>query len=533
MKEILTLSLREISRLRQRFRGGASPAAILLLAGIVGFSIYAFQGALVLGSGLYRVAVAGDVPAIEDGRFAVMPVSVEDGMALLEQGAVDVFVDGVQVNSREDNPKSQYAVRALKLYLEKKELERISSTYAYDRAFPLRVGIQSLDPAVALDQPGLEGEVIIPSLTAPPAPFTQVIVALVYILPVTFISIFFTGSFMDEKLNRRLVILLSTPVTPLQIILGKMLPYAVFSTAATLVIAAITRANLLLAIAIFTPTMLFIFAIYLMVPMFYRTFKDTTFISMMVTTLTTAYLVFPAMFTGTSELAYLSPLTLAVKMYRGEPFGWREYLFPSLPMVIIFGLALYSATRMLNEEFLMGYRPLLRKAGDAIFLTLDRSHPYLSIALLSMLVVPVVYVVQLVMLTIATNLPMGAMLITTLLASVLIEEIVKSMGIFVLAEQGIVRSARGIIGLAFLSALGFLVGEKLLLFTSISAVSELPLSGVIFSAGGLLLVPLAAHFVFTTTVSLLAVKTRAHYGLALVAGTLLHAIYNWVLLGGL
>ena len=33
--------------------------------------------------------------------------------------------------------------------------------------------------------------------------------------------------------------------------------------------------------------------------------------------------------------------------------------FNSVPMVLIFGLSLYAGTRMLNEEFLMGYRPLL------------------------------------------------------------------------------------------------------------------------------------------------------------------------------
>ncbi len=34
---------------------------------------------------------------------------------------------------------------------------------------------------------------------------------------------------MDEKMNRRLTILLSAPITPFQIILGKMLPYVIFA----------------------------------------------------------------------------------------------------------------------------------------------------------------------------------------------------------------------------------------------------------------------------------------------------------------
>ncbi len=193
-----------------------------------------------------------------------------------------------------------------------------------------------------------------------------------------------------------------------------------------------------------------------MVPLFYRTFKDTTFISMLVTTLTTAYLIFPAMFTNVNDLSYISPLTLAVKMYRGEPFGWREYLFPSLPMAAIFGFAMFAGTRLLNEEFLMGYKPLTRKVSDAIYLMLAHSKPYISVPLWSLLVVPIVYMTQIVFLAFATNLPVRLILGFTLLGSALMEEIVKTVGIVVLAEHGRVKSAREIIGLSFLSALGFL-----------------------------------------------------------------------------
>src|SRR5262249_47693571 len=161
------------------------------------------------------------------------------------------------------------------------------------------------------------------------------------------------SSFMDEKINRRLTVLLSAPVTPFQIILGKMLPYAIFALSALVLIAIFTKGNVLLTLAIFVPTTLFIFAIYLLVPLFYRTLQDVPFIARLVTTLTTAYLAAPAMFTDVNDISYISPLPLAVKMYRNEPFGWREYLFPSLPMAAIFGLAMFAGTRLLNEEFLM------------------------------------------------------------------------------------------------------------------------------------------------------------------------------------
>jgi len=536
MNQILHIAWREISRLQKRFGGGGSPLAVLLLLAALGFSAYTLRDSVSLGNGLYRVGLSGAAETFTDSRFTLVSLSPEQGAALLEQKAIDVWIDGAQVHSREDD-RSQFAVKALKQVLEKQELLRIGSSYTYDSAFPLRVGINYLSAPATGAQAAPTArpeEVIIPSLTPPPAPFTQVLVALLYIMPITFISIFFTSSFMDEKVNRRLTILLSAPVTPFQIILGKMLPYATFALFTTALIAWLTRGEVLLALAIFAPTTLFIFAIYLMVPLFYRSFKDTTFIAMLVTTLTTAYLVFPAMFTNTNELAYISPLALAVKMYRSEPFGWREYLFPSVPMAAIFGFAMYAGTRLLNEEFLMGYKPLTRKLTDAIYLMMAHLQPYLSVPLWSLLTIPGIYMTQVVLLAFATNLPLRVMLGATLLGAALVEEIIKSVGIVVLARHDQVKSIRELLALAFLSALGFLVGEKLLLLISINLVSQVRVSGALFGAGLFLLIPLVAHFSFTSLVTILHVRVKLPYPLAIALGSVVHFFYNYyVMRGGL
>jgi ABC-type Na+ efflux pump permease subunit len=540
LKQILTLAWRELTRLRKHVGGSVSPLSILLLLVVAGLSAYSFRSTISLGSGLYQIGVTGDVAPIHDSRFLVIQVDGDQGRTLLNEHIIDVWIDGTQVFSRDDN-KSQYAIHAIKQYMEQQELARIGNTYPESEAFPLRVGINYLPASTATRQTGAGDtapaarpeETIIPSLTSPPLPFAQVLVAMIYILPITFISIFFTSSFMDEKINRRLTVLLSAPVTPLQIILGKMLPYAIFALSAIVLIAVLTGGNVLLSMAIFVPTILFLFAIYLMVPLFYRTFKDTTFIAMLVTTLTTAYLVAPAMFTGVNDISYISPLTLAIKMYRNETFGWREYLFPSLPMAAIFGFAMFAGTRLLNEEFLIGYKPMTRKILDAVYLLMAHIKPYLSVPLWSLLVIPIVYMAQIVFLAFASNLPLGMILAVTLMASALMEEIAKSIGIVVLAEHGVVKSSREIILLSFLSALGFLSGEKLLVLLSINMVSQASISSVLFGQGLLLFVPLIAHFIFTTIVTLLRTKAKLLYMAALTVGTMVHFLYNWYLLGGL
>jgi len=376
-------------------------------------------------------------------------------------------------------------------------------------------------------------EIIIPSLMSPPIPFAQVVIAFLYVLPISFVSVFFTSSFMDEKIDRRITVLMSAPVTPFEIIVGKMLPYVSFSLASVVIMTLVLRGNLLLAMAIFTPVILFIFAVYLMVPLVYRTFRDTTFMSMLATTMITSYLVFPAMFSGVSDLSYMSPLTLAVRMYRGEPFGLKEYLFSTASMYVIFVFSTYIGTRVLNEEYLTRFQPLHGKAAEAIYLAIVRSHLYVSIALLSLFLIPVVYMIQLATLAISLNLPIRYAMGGLLVVATVIEEVAKSAGIAVLLEKKDrgVRTAKDVVRLSFLSAVGFLVGEKLLLLVSLSAVSESALSAALFSSG-MLWIPLVAHFGFTSVVCLLTRRFGIrYYPYAVLAGTIVHALYNLYVLG--
>jgi ABC-type Na+ efflux pump permease subunit len=578
MRNILTISKRELTRLRSRLGGDARATILALALGALALTWFAQQQPLTVGAGLYRVGVTSNTPAIHDSKFNIVNVDSATGRTLLDQKAIDVFVDGASVLTRTDD-KSRYAAGALKRYLEKRETARINAEYDIAQAFPLRVEInyftasgesasplppELTNPTPATAPPSNEPqtapaasdaavreqiraaesgvlpqiqsltdkEIIVPSLTAPPNPFGQVILAFLYIMPVFLVSVFFTSGFMDEKTNRKLTMLLSAPITPFQIIIGKMLPYVTFSLCGVVAIALLTHGDPLLALLIFAPAVFFIFGIYLMVPMLYRTFKDTTFISMLATSLTTAYLITPAMFSGISDLAYMSPITLAVKMYRNETFGLPEYLFAATPLVLIFALALYISTRVLNEEFLMGFRPLHRKLADAIFLIINREHLSTSIFVLSLLLIPLVYLAQLIALAISLNLPMTLTLAGILFVAAILEELAKSAGIVVLREHGLIHSTRQVLTLTFLSALGFLVGEKGLLLVTLSAVAQSSIAGTLFNTG-LLPVPLAAHFIFTSIVCLLTTRLHVRYPFALFTGALLHALYNFALIRGM
>jgi hypothetical protein len=611
------MSKREITRLRARFSGRSRVIILAVIALTIVSSYVIYHQDLVISKGLYNVGVSAYAPSIVDKRFNVVGLERETGYTWLQQGTIDLYLDGDEIVSSHSE-RSEYAAGALRQYLEKQELLRVADEYEIDKAFPLRIEISYLDveddglsaepeiplpnipeppePIVLLsDVPASSGaeapdapapstpfevelpaaspgstplklavsatdaavkqqladfatshqlpefkaeflsedDIIIPSLMNPPIPLAQVIITFLYVVPVFFISLFFTSSFTEEKVSRKLIILLSAPVTRLQVILGKMLPYLVYSIFIIIAITLILKGNVLLGLAIFVPVMLFIFSIYLMVALTYRTFKDQTFFSVLALSVVTVYLVGPAMFTGVSDLSYISPLTLAVEMYRGESFGVSEYFLATTPLCLVFLQTMFIGTRVFNEEYLMGFRPLHTKMAEAIYLTMDRKHLNVSMLLLSMCLVPVVFMVELASVAFISNLAMPLTLGFLVVISVVIEEIAKSAGVVILLQNNVLSKWKDVLKFSFLAALGFMMAEKLLLFLVLSVVSESMFVQALFS-GGLLVIPLALHVVSTSVVCLITARFGPRfYPLAIIAGSVIHAVYNLSVMGTL
>ncbi len=374
-------------------------------------------------------------------------------------------------------------------------------------------------------------QIIIPSLMNPPIPLAQVLLAFAYILPVFFISIFFTSGFIEEKLGRKINILMSAPVTPLQVIIGKMLPYIGYSLLVVIVITLILHGNLLLALAIFLPVILFIFAIYLGVALQYRTYRDQTFFSLVAVTGITGYLVFPAMFVGINDLSYVSPLTLAVQMYRGVDITLYQYMLSAVPMLLIFVLALTVGTRVFNEEYLLSFRPLHVKVREAIYYAMDKHHMAVSTAVFALLFIPVVFMMEMGVITISFNLPRALALGLCIFLCVVIEEIAKSVVVLTTIEYKLVKNWRQVALLAAVSAVFFFIGEKLLLFMSLKVISESLFTTAVF-AGNVLWVPLLVHAACTLVVCTITWKAGPKsYPLAVLAGSVLHGLYNLSLIG--
>jgi ABC-type Na+ efflux pump permease subunit len=528
MSAVFAIAGRELTRLRIRFAGRVRLLMLILLVGSGLLSLVAYQRQTIRGQNLYAIGVSPGGPSITDPRFRVLTLSEQEGSRYLDQNLIDCYVDEQSV-IKGNTDKASYAANALRLYLEELELTRISRDYDTAAAFPLRVNVRSF-PIDETTQTTPE-QTVGPSLMETEMPFAGVVTTTLYLFPIFLVSMFFTGGFMEEKVDRRISVLLSAPVSPLQIILGKMLPYFAFAVFSVVGIALILADPIFLTLLSLVPVILFVLSVYLMVPLLYRTFKDTTFISMLATTIITVYLVFPAMFSGVSDLSYTSPLTLILDAEVGQSLTLRHYLTSMVPMTLVSAVLIYVGSRSLNEDFLNGFRPIFQKLSDAIYLSMHRGYPGLSILLASAFLIPIVYMAQLGALTFSANLSARPAIAAVLISSLIIEEIAKSLSIKGLIEHHHVEAWYQVVLYAFLSALGFLVGEKLLVVASISVVSQSALSAVLVNAGKLW-IPLLAHFVFTSLVSLgLFWFGARRYVYSLSAGVFVHLVYNLAVLG--
>lgn len=592
MRLILTIAKWELKRLMLRFGGRLRYVILATVLLAFGASYLVYHSGIVSGKELYTVGVSTDAPEIFDKQFRVIKVDAERGVSMLNQHTLDVYIDGNLVVSRNDE-RSAYVRDSLLKYLADQELFRIAEQYDSSRAFPLRVEIVPLErkqqdstagngltsaPDIGTDDAALvvksqttpgdisryelqeptitdikvkeqlesfedkgfqklkdtllsDQDVIIPSLSPPVLPMARVILVFSFILPVLLVAVFFASSFTEERVNRRLVVLLSTPVSSFQVITGKMLPYLVYSLVVITLLTLLMGGNILLSLAIYTPVILLIFSAYMIVALMYRTFKDLTLFSVLVVSAIMTYLVIPALLTGVSNLSYISPLTLAVEMYQGDTFGLREYFLATTPLYLIFVQTIFIGTRIFNEEYLMGFKPLHTKIAEAVNLAVNKNHVNISAFLSNFFLLPPVFIAQLILIILVQNVPAPASLWILVIISAVTEELAKSAVVFVLLKSKKIKTRPEVLRLSALSGAGFFTGEKLLLLLSLAVLADSDYISAVFS-GGLWIFPFFLHIAATSVVGLITRRlgTR-YYLLAVIIGSLIHAAYNLFFLG--
>lgn len=380
-----------------------------------------------------------------------------------------------------------------------------------------------------------------PSHFAPPIPFTAILYSFMFIFPIYFVSQFYSSSIMDERTNKKCELVLVAPLRGADIVIGKTVPYILVTMAIIAIVTSYVKGlptdtetikSSLLILATMFPIVLLFFAFSFISAILSRSFKELTFAMVFLSVVVSGYLFFPAMFANVHAISTISPMTLIVLLIEGDTIGTSEYLFSTLPFYFV-GLSVYVfGTYIFREEDLFTQKPITQKLLDCVEIFL--SNPYGSVFLLSIIFIPFVYMAQLMLIVMLFNLPLPYSVIVMIVLAALIEELVKSIGIYTLFKKKMVSpTLKNAATLAVLAGAGFFAGEKLLVFITLAPIAT-SVFGSVMTMGTLLLIPLMIHITGVMVVSLgmYAISPRWYLPFVLFA-SILHGLYNLFILRGI
>jgi len=371
-----------------------------------------------------------------------------------------------------------------------------------------------------------------PAEISPPFPFSSLVLAFVFLVPMNFIIQAYGGTILNERINRRGELLLVAPIQRLDIVAGKTLPYLLAA------VVAITGISLgvgggLLSVAAVLPIALAFLASTFVGAMFARSFKELTFVTVTVSVFLTTYVFVPAIFTNVTPIALISPLTLVVMELQGEAVGLGGYVFATAPFFLGSTILFLLGVGVYREEDMFTQKPVPLKFLDAIDARLRGPK---SVAVASALTIPFVFIGELLAIAALYVMPIEITVPLILVTIAAIEEVAKSIHIYAGIESDrFDRSIKTALLLGGLLGLGFFVGEKFTAIAQIVGLPELVLGQATLTPAGvtpattlaLFLGPLVLHTVTAAISALGARKDFRWYLVAMLAATLVHAAYNF------
>ena len=398
-----------------------------------------------------------------------------------------------------------------------------------------------------------------PGSITPPFPFASLVLAFVFLVPMNFLVQAYGSSVLAERTNRRGEPLLVTPLSPVDIVAGKTLPYVAVAVAVTALIAPVVGGGPVSVVAILPLAAAFLAATFVGA-VFARSFKELTFVTVAVSVLLTSYAFVPAIFTNVTPVALISPLTLVVFDLQGEAVSLGEFLFATGPTAIAAALLFGLGLGVYREEDLFTQKPVSRKFLDALAVRLyavgdgvrrppvtgltawmpDRIRGLGAVAFLTACTVPFVFVAELLAVAVLFALPVTVSIPVLLVTIAFIEEVAKSVHLYAGFEREVfARTDRVALAVGLASGIGFFLAEKATAVVQAVGLTELYVGRAAFGSvagvaglppvllAALFFLPLLVHAFTTALTAVGASRNRTYYAVTLVLATLLHAAYNF------
>ena len=385
-----------------------------------------------------------------------------------------------------------------------------------------------------------------PSTIAPPFPFESLVLAFVFVVPLNFLIQAYGSTFLSERLNRRGELLLVSPVTRLDIIAGKTLPYFLGAMALEAAIAVgltyLATGSLggLVSVLAVAPLVLLFLAATFLGAMFARSFKELTFLTVTTTVTLTSYAFVPAIFTNAGPVALISPLTIVVRDLQGQAVSLLEFAFSTLPPLLTAAVLFGLGAGLYREEDMFAQRSVPLKVLDALAGPIRKRW---HVGAVTALLIPFVFVLEL--LAVAFLFALGELSIPLVLVAVaVIEEVAKSLHVYASFEHGrFERTARAGLLVGAISGVGFFLAEKLTAIAQAVGLDAVPTgeaalrTGLIQGADPVVLLvaslalPLLLHVVTAAISAAGASRSRRAYAAALAVAIAVHLAYNLAIFG--
>ena len=377
-----------------------------------------------------------------------------------------------------------------------------------------------------------------PSDISPPFPFQSLVLAFLFVLPLNFVIQAYGSSMLSERLNRRGELLLVAPVSPAEIVFGKTLPYLAAAVGITTAVVAGLwalggEAGPLSVVAVLPLALLFLATTFLGA-MFARSFKELTFVTVTASTVLTSYAFVPAIFTQTSPVAFVSPLTVAVRDLTGAGVTAGEFAFATGPVTLVAGVCFLLGLGVYREEDLFTQRPVHLKALDALAGRIRRPR---SLVLVVALLVPFVFVAELLAVAVLFALPVAVSVPLVFATIAVIEELAKGLPVYAGYVHGRYdRSMAVAVVVGAAAGVGFFLAEKVSLAVQLVGLPGMEVADAAFQTGlgtrdpaiiaVLAVAPLALHVVTSTLSALGASRDRTGFAVGLFAAVAVHLVYN-------
>lgn len=572
---LLTISKWEFKRAGSSFGKKTLVLSTALAILIISVSFFVSQYGLHMNDNIYKVAITDPELAKvlqTDSKFEVYIAKEQEAWELFEHGGFDILITGNKVIHR-NSEKSISALDALDKAVLKYDEARLLSYNDLNNTFPVWITVKNiareqvfLSPSIqklpefettpekivspspriekpvkvterspsieeATGIPGLplkEQALATPSHFNPPIPFKSVILSFLFIFPIYFIAQLYSSSIMEERVRRKGELLLVSPAKSWEIVLGKLIPYFLVTLVLTAGITLYIGGNIWMLLILLPVSLIFLSTAFLGA-IIARSFKELTFVLIFLSVFLTGYIFFPAIFANIHAISIISPMTLVVKLLEGEPVSVSEYLFSTVPFYLVSFLIFMFGIFIYREEDLFTNKPIHSKLLDSIHVFINRVPAplfFLSISLL-----PIVFSVQLMLIVLMFNVPIRYGIVVFILLAALIEEAVKSVGIYTVFSRKISGVTTGnALRFGILSGVGFFAGEKLLLLVAIAGIAGSAFGSVM--GIGILVFPLILHVTSTTAASL-GMRFGMNYLPSVILASVIHSAYNLYLVRGI